>query len=131
MLIKPLLVSFLLFSLSSLAFAELSWSEKIRPLTASKIDPNIQRLEFPSTPNNMPLPAFGQGIIGWGTGPEGAATRLDNLTQQDVGKFKTQGVTLEMIDTWQKFYENETHRNTANPTAPLRAKLMQKITHLW
>lgn len=131
MLLKALFVSSLLFSLSSLAFAELSISEKVRPLTASKVDPNIQRLELPPTPNNMPLPAFGQGIIGWGTGPEGAATRLDNLTQQDVEKFKTQGVTLEMVDTWQKFYENETRRNAANPTAPLRAELMQKIIHLW
>ena len=131
MLLKALFVSSLLFSLSSLAFAELSVSEKVRPLTASKVDPSIQHLELPPTPNNMPLPAFGQGIIGWGTGPEGAATRLNNLTQQDVEKFKTQGVTLEMIDTWQKFYENETRRNPANPTAPLRAELMQKIIHLW
>ena len=101
MLLKALFISSLLFSLSSLTFAELSISEKVRPLTASKVNPNIQRLELPPTPNNMPLPAFGQGIIGWGTGSNGAATRVDNLTQQDVEKFKNQGVTLKMIDTWQ------------------------------
>lgn len=40
-------------------------------------------------------------------------------------------MTLEIIQTWQKFYANEIHRNPGNPTAPFRAQLMQKIADLW
>jgi hypothetical protein len=36
-----------------------------------------------------------------------------------------------MVQTWQKFYENETQRNAGNPTAPIRAELMKKIVSLW
>jgi hypothetical protein len=32
-----------------------------------------------------------------------------------------------MVQTWQKFYENETQRNAGNPTAPIRAELMKKV----
>ena len=34
---------------------------------------------LPETPKNIPLPAFGQRIIGWGTGAEGARQRLENI----------------------------------------------------
>lgn len=128
---KPLLLSALLLSASSLTFAELKISEKIRPQIKSQVNPDIQRLPLPPTPGNISLPAYGQGIIGWGTGPDGAATRLANVTKADVEKYKTQGVTLDMIQTWQKFYENETRRNAGNPTAPIRAELMKKIISLW
>ncbi|MTD12277.1 DUF4951 domain-containing protein [Acinetobacter sp. YIM 103518] len=128
---KTAIISSLLICISSSVFAELSVSEKIRPQITSLVNPNIQRLDIPPTPNNMSLPSFGQGIIGWGTGPDGAENRLNNITKDDVEKLKTQNVTLEMIQTWQKFYENETNRNAGNPTAPLRAKLMKKIIELW
>jgi len=36
-----------------------------------------------------------------------------------------------MIQTWQKFYENETQRNAGNPTASFRAQLMKKIAGFW
>lgn len=113
------------------SFAELSISEKVRPQIKSLVNPDIQRLDIPPTPNNMSLPSFGQGVIGWGTGPDGAEARLNNIIQEDVQKLKTQDVTLEMIQTWQKFYENETRRNAGNPTAPFRAELMKKIAALW
>ena len=128
---KSVLLSALLLSLSTASFAELQVSEKIRPAVNSSVNPNIQRLEIPPTPNSMPLPAFGQGIIGWGTGPDGAEARLHNITKEDVAKLKTQAVTLDMVETWQKFYENETLRNAGNPTAPFRAQLMKKIAGLW
>ncbi|MEG1709923.1 MAG: DUF4951 domain-containing protein [Acinetobacter sp.] len=128
---KYFLISTLLLSTTSTSFAEMSISEKIHPQVKSLVNPNIQRLEIPPTPNNMKLPAFGQGIIGWGTGPDDAEKRLHNITQTDVEKLKTQGVTLEMIQTWQAFYENETQRNAGNPTAPFRAQLMKKIAELW
>lgn len=92
---------------------------------------NIQRLEIPPPPNNIPLPVFGQSIIGWGTGPNGAEARLNNITKQDVEHIQTQSVTLEMVEIWQKFYENETQRNAGNPTAAFRAQLMKKIAGLW
>ncbi|MGE8560287.1 MAG: DUF4951 domain-containing protein [Acinetobacter sp.] len=128
---KYFLITTLLLSTASASFAEIILSEKIRPTVKSLVNPNIQRLEIPPTPNNMKLPEFGQGIIGWGTGPDGAEARLNNITQTDVEKLKSQAVTLEMIQTWQKFYENETRRNAGNPTAPFRAQLMKKIAGLW
>ncbi|WP_410119794.1 DUF4951 domain-containing protein [Acinetobacter terrestris] len=46
-------------------------------------------------------------------------------------KFKTSDLfTLERIQTWQKLYKNETHRNAGNPTAPVRAQLVKKIAEL-
>jgi hypothetical protein len=128
---KYFLITTLLLSTASASFAEIILSEKIRPTVKSLVNPNIQRLEIPPTPNNMKLPEFGQGIIGWGTGPDGAEARLNHITQTDVEKLKSQAVTLEMIQTWQKFYENETRRNAGNPTAPFRAQLMKKIAGLW
>jgi hypothetical protein len=128
---KSALLSAVLLSVSVASFADIQISEKVRPTVKSLVNPNIDRLAIPPTPNNMSLPAFGQGIIGWGTGPDGAEKRLNNITKQDVEKLKTQDVTLEMVQTWQKFYENETQRNAGNPTAPFRAQLMKKIAGLW
>ncbi len=128
---KSVLLSAALLSVSVASFAEIQISEKVRPTIKSLVNPNIDRLAIPPTPNNMSLPAFGQGVIGWGTGPDGAEKRLNNITKQDVDKLKTQDVTLEMVQTWQKFYENETQRNAGNPTAPFRAQLMKKIAGLW
>ncbi|QCO21301.1 DUF4951 domain-containing protein [Acinetobacter cumulans] len=128
---KSVLLSAVLLSVSVASFAEIQISEKVRPTIKSLVNPNIDRLAIPPTPNNMSLPAFGQGIIGWGTGPDGAEKRLNNISKEDVEKLKTQDVTLEMVQTWQKFYENETQRNAGNPTAPFRAQLMKKIAGLW
>ncbi|RKG52416.1 DUF4951 domain-containing protein [Acinetobacter cumulans] len=128
---KSVLLSAVLLSVSVASFAEIQISEKVRPTIKSLVNPNIDRLAIPPTPNNMSLPEFGQGIIGWGTGPDGAEKRLNNISKEDVEKLKTQDVTLEMVQTWQKFYENETQRNAGNPTAPFRAQLMKKIAGLW
>ncbi|WOE33128.1 MULTISPECIES: DUF4951 domain-containing protein [unclassified Acinetobacter] len=106
-------------------------TEKIDRQPPSLLNPDIPRLAIPATPHHISLPAFGQGIIGWGTGPDGAEKRLHNITKADVDKLKTQHVDLDMIQSWQQFYENETQRNPNNPTAPLRAKLMHKISQLW
>lgn len=113
------------------AYAELTLSETIRPAYKSLVNPAFNRLAIPPTPHNMSLPDFGRGIIGWETGPHGAKTRLENITAADVAHIKTQDVTLEMVQTWQKFYANETLRNPGNPTAPYRAQLMAKIAELW
>ena len=130
-MLKSALLSAALLSVSVASFADIQISEKVRPTIKSLVNPNIDRLAIPPTPNNMSLPAFGQGIIGWGTGPDGAEKRLNNISKEDVEKLKTQDVTLEMVQTWQKFYENETQRNAGNPTAPFRAQLMKKIAGLW
>ncbi|SPL71894.1 DUF4951 domain-containing protein [Acinetobacter stercoris] len=95
------------------------------------VDPDIQRKQIPKTPDDMSLPNFGQGIIGWGTGAEGTQNKLINLNIIDIQSYKKQGVTLAMIQEWQAFYENESKRNTCNPTAPLRAELMKKIALMW
>ena len=86
---------------------------------------------LPATPKNIPLPAFGQRIIGWGTGAEGARQRLENIQPADVSVIKKQGTTLAMIPAWQDFYEQEQQRNANNPTAKYRARLMKKIADLW
>ncbi|OTU11811.1 DUF4951 domain-containing protein [Acinetobacter pittii] len=86
---------------------------------------------LPATPKNIPLSAFGQRIIGWGTGAEGARQRLENIQPADVSVIKKQGTTLEMITAWQDFYEQEQQRNANNPTAKYRARLMKKIADLW
>ena len=129
---KYTLISTLLLCFSVSSFAESNTPNTAIPSQIkSSVNPNIQRLDIPPTPNNMSLPAFGQGVIGWGTGPDGAEKRLNNITKQDVDQLKTQDVNLNMIQTWQKFYENETQRNPGNPTAPFRAQLMKKIVELW
>lgn len=128
---KPLILATSLFTLSSIAQAELKISEQVRPVMQSLVNPAYQRMPIPATPNNMTLPAFGQGVIAWGTGPHDAKRRFESIGSADVEGLKSQGVTLEMAQAWQVFYDNETLRNPGNPTAPYRAQLMQKIVQLW
>lgn len=130
-MLKALFVSSLTFAMSFSTFAEIQISEKIRLPVQSLVNPDIERLAIPSTPNNMTLPEFGKGVIGWGAGPQDAETRFLNVTKADVELMKSKSVTLEMAKAWQIFYENETKRNAGNPTAPLRAQLMKKIVSLW
>ena len=128
---KSVVLSALLLTFSSICSAELIFTEKVRTASASLVNPDIERLAIPPTPNNMKLPEFGKGIIGWGSGPEGAQARLNNVTASDVEVMKEKGVTLDMLNAWQVFYTNETNRNAGNPTAPIRAQLMKKIIELW
>lgn len=79
----------------------------------------------------MSLPNFGQGVIGWATGPEGADARLNNIQKADLKEIQDKGTTLKMVKEWQVFYENEVKRNPCNPTALYRAELMKKIARLW
>lgn len=83
------------------------------------------------TPQNLSLNAFGQWIIGWGTGAEGARQRLDNIQREDVTVIKQKGTTLDMIKVWQQYYEQELENNFENPTARYRARLMKRIADLW
>lgn len=101
--------------------------------TSKKCQANldIERNTIPQTPHNMSLPAFGQGVIGWATGPEGAKIRLENIQKSDLKEIQEKGTTLAMVQEWQAFYENEVKRNPCNPTAPYRAELMKKIAELW
>lgn len=128
---KSVVLSALLLTFSSICSAELIFTEKVRTVPTSLVNPDIERLAIPPTPNNMKLPEFGKGIIGWGSGPEGAQARLNNVTASDVEVMKEKGVTLDMLNAWQVFYTNETNRNAGNPTAPIRAQLMKKIIELW
>lgn len=96
-----------------------------------QVNMQIERNPIPKTPHNMSLPAFGQGVIGWETGPEGAEKRLQNIQKKDLKEIQEKGTSLEMVKEWQAFYENEVRRNPCNPTAPYRAELMKKIAVLW
>lgn len=130
MLKLVLLSSFLLLTATA-SFADRHLSEKIRPQVKSLVNAEIERLPIPATPNNMILPEFGKGIIGWGAGPKDAEVRFLNITQAEVKTMKQKGLSLAMAQAWQTFYENETLRNPGNPTAPFRAQLMKKIVSLW
>ena len=130
-MLKPVLLSSLLLLTATASFADLYLSEKIHPKLKSLVNTEIERLPIPATPNNMILPEFGKGIIGWGAGPKDAEVRFLNITQADVETMKQEGLNLAMAQAWQTFYENETLRNPGNPTAPFRAQLMKKIVSLW
>ena len=130
-MLKPVLLSSLLLLTATASFADLYLSEKIHPQVKSLVNTEIERLPIPATPNNMILPEFGKGIIGWGAGPKDAEARFFNITQTDVETMKKEGLSLAMAQAWQTFYENETLRNPGNPTAPFRAQLMKKIVSLW
>lgn len=96
-----------------------------------KVNEGVKRNAIPKTPHNMSLPNFGQGVIGWATGPEGADARLNNIQKADLKEIQDKGTTLKMVKEWQVFYENEVKRNPCNPTALYRADLMKKIARLW
>ncbi|MCO8079798.1 DUF4951 domain-containing protein [Acinetobacter lwoffii] len=130
-MLKLVLLSSLLLLTTTTSFADLYLSEKIRPKIKSLLNTEIERLPIPATLNNMILPEFGKGIIGWGAGPKDAEARFQTINKVDVEKIKQHGVTLAMAQAWRNFYENETLRNPGNPTAPFRAQLMKKIASLW
>lgn len=99
--------------------------------SANSPDQDIQSKMMLSTPQNLSLNSFGQWVIGWGTGAEGARQRLESIQREDVSIIKQKGTTLEMIQAWQQYYEQEAQNNLNNPTARYRAKLMKKIAELW
>lgn len=124
--------------ISGWAVADLTVSEvqhtavpKIQRIADCQVSTEIARNQIPTTPNNMSLPEFGQGIIGWGTGPDGAQAKLNTLHLSDIEAYKAKGVTVEILKEWQAFYQNETRRNSCNPTAPIRATLMSEILKIW
>lgn len=131
---KKYCVALLMVSFSLTSYAQLTFTEKNlsthRPIDC-QVSSEIERQNLPTTPQNMALPAFGQGVIGWGTGPEDALKKLQKVTVLDVKEYQKKGVTLAMLKEWQGFYENETQRNSCNPTAPIRAALMERIIALW
>ena len=96
-----------------------------------QVNNTIERNVIPQTPHYMSLPEFGQGVIGWATGPEGAKNRFENIQKGDLKAIQEKGTTLAMVREWQAFYENEVQRNPCNPTAPYRAELMKKIAWMW
>lgn len=119
-----------LLSWSNICLAELNIQRTWR-MPASQVNPDIQRHAIPPTPHNITLPQFGQGVIGWGTGIEGAKHRFEQITVEDIKGIQQAGTTLAMIQAWHDFYANENQRNPANITAIYRKMLMHKIMQLW
>ncbi|WP_086190067.1 DUF4951 domain-containing protein [Acinetobacter sp. ANC 3832] len=133
---KHLKASLLICSLLSISACSTIQHDKVKAPELvkhhlCKVNTNIERNPIPKTPNNMSLPNFGQGVIGWATGQEGAKTRLESIKKSDLKAIQIKGTTLDMVKEWQAFYENEVVRNPCNPTAPYRAQLMKKIAQLW
>lgn len=95
------------------------------------INYDIKRRPIPPTPYNMSLPEFGQQVIQWATGIDGAKQRYENITASDVQIIQQKGTTLAMVQEWRDFYANEMQRVPANITAIYRYKLMQRIMELW
>ncbi|WLF84942.1 DUF4951 domain-containing protein [Moraxella sp. ZY210820] len=110
--------------------AELHINNIITPLP-SQVNKSINRLAIPPIPEKMSLTQFGQEVIQWGTGFQGAKYQLDNITAEYVQTIKQHGITQTMIVQWRDFYQNETQRNPSNIAAYYRALLMQKILTLW
>lgn len=128
---NPFVYCCLIFSLfSTHSFAELH-IQRQWVMPHSQVNPDIARHAIPPTPQQMSLPQFGQGVIGWGTGIAGAKQRLEHITADDVKRIQQQGTTLAMIQAWHDFYANENQRNPSNITAIYRKQLMQKIIDLW
>ena len=97
----------------------------------AQADLSVRSLDVLPTPQNLSVNSFGQWVIGWGTGAEGARQRLDNIQREDVAIIKQKGTSLDMVRAWQQYYEQEMQDNLDNPTARYRAKLMKRIAELW
>ena len=88
-MLKLVLLNSLLLLTATTSFADLYLSEKIRPKIKSLLNTEIERLPIPATPNNMILPEFGKGIIGWGAGSKDAQARFHTVNKVDVENNKT------------------------------------------
>ena len=70
-----------------------------------KVNEHIDRYVIPKTPHNMSLPNFGQGVIGWKTGPEGAEVRLNNIQKEDLKAIQDKGTTSCERKTVKRYFE--------------------------
>jgi RHS repeat-associated protein len=87
----------------------------------------VQRLDRPSTPNDMSNTSFGTRVMEWGRGNNDARERIGSLTKEQL---ENRGVTREMAQQWRDFYVNEVLRIPNNPSARGRAELMQRAVEL-
>jgi RHS repeat-associated protein len=93
-------------------------------------NPSVAKLPVPAVPEGMTTAGFGRNVVGWGKGPQGAASRLESLTADDVAQMQSQGLTREMATEWRAFYANDLERNANNVTAQNRIALLDAILNL-
>jgi hypothetical protein len=75
----------------------------------------------------MSLSHFGGRVMQWGTGHEAALSRRRRVTPQWLTQ---NGVTLEMLRQWHRFYLDVDAANPENPSARGRAALMSHCIEL-
>jgi hypothetical protein len=68
---------------------------------------------------------FGESL--WGTGPEDAQRRLNEITRQELEHI---GLTLELARKWRDFYMIQTQRQRGLPTSSIRVQLLEKCLEL-
>ncbi|GKT21013.1 DUF4951 domain-containing protein [Acidovorax sp. SUPP3334] len=93
-------------------------------------NPSIAKIVAPAIPSGITKSQFGRELIGWGSGPQGALTRIESINGGVVGQMQAQGLTRDMAIQWRNFYANEFSRNANNVTAQNRAQLMDRIFEL-
>ncbi len=93
-------------------------------------NPSYPKAKVPALPNGMTNAQFGN-LVGWGSGPQGAARCRAALTQADIARIRAAGIGQGDIQAWQNFYQNVFARNANNLTAQQRALLMQQVMKMW
>lgn len=81
----------------------------------------------PSLPDGMSLREFARDVMKWGIGDADARARSHNLTKQEL---ESAGVTRQIAEDWQSFYQAVQAATPQNPSAAGRAELMQRAVEL-
>jgi hypothetical protein len=80
---------------------------------------------LPSVPPGLTPSEFGQRL--WGTGPEDARERLNNITREDIVRL---GLTRDLVRQWRDFYQLQAKRGRGLPTSLVRIQLLDKCLEL-
>lgn len=67
-----------------------------RPRGVGVTNPNVQKLPRPSRPEGVSQREFGDNVIEWGAGPNGAVDRLSGINADSVSSMRSQGLTEGM-----------------------------------
>ena len=73
----------------------------------------------------MTLAEFGHRL--WGTGPEDARRRRDEMTREELEQI---GLTRELAGSWRGFYQLQMKRQRGLPTSSIRVQLLEKCLEL-
>lgn len=89
-----------------------------------------EKLRTPQLPDGIETQSNLGKFLNWGTGPDKAALRTQNITKFEVAAIQSKGFTESMARQWRTFYANDFLRNPNNLTAKNRVALMNRIIEL-